>query len=75
MFVAPVAVIVTLPEYVPIESPLIFAPTENDPALVPDAAAPPLTVNQAAEDVAVQLSVPAPLLLTATVWPDGFTPP
>lgn len=48
---------------------------ESDPASVPEAAAAPLIVNQAAEDVAVQLSVPVPLLLTVTIWLDGFAPP
>jgi hypothetical protein len=57
------------------ESPLIFAPTENDPAFVPEAAAPPLIVNHAADEVAVQVSVPEPLFVTATVWLDGFAPP
>ena len=54
------------------ESPLMLAPTENAPLLVPDAAAPPFIVSQDAEEVAVQLSVPEPLLETVTVWPDGL---
>lgn len=63
---APVAAIVTVPVRLPIESPLILAPTENEPLFVPDTEAPPLTVNQGTEEVAVQLSVPEPLLVTVT---------
>ena len=53
----------------------MLAATENDPLFVPDAAELPLIVNQDTEDVAVQLSVPEPPLVTVTVWPDGFVPP
>jgi len=60
---------------VPVPSPLVLAPTENDPALVPEAAAPPLMVNHAADEVAVQVSVPLPLFVTVTVWLDGLPPP
>jgi hypothetical protein len=56
-------------------SPLIFAPTENDPLLVPDAAPPPLIVSHDIEEVAVQVSVPDPLFVTVTVWLDGLAPP
>jgi hypothetical protein len=55
-------------------SPLILAPTAKDPLLVPDAAAPPFTVSQGTDEVAVQLSVPDPLLVTVTVWLDGAAP-
>jgi hypothetical protein len=72
--VAPEAAIVTIPEWLPTESPLMLAPTENDPLLVPEAAAPPFIVSQGVDDAAVQLSVPEPLLLTVAVWLDGFTP-
>lgn len=64
---APAAAIITAPVWVPIESPLILAPTENDPLLLPDAALPPFIVNQGIEEVAVQVSVPEPLLVTVTV--------
>lgn len=57
------------------ESPVVLAPTENDPLFVPDAAEFPLIVNQETEDVAVQLSVPEPPFVTLTVWPKGFVPP
>ena len=56
------------------ESPLVLAPTENDPLFVPDTAELPFTVNQDTEEVAVQVSVPEPLLVTVTVWPVGFVP-
>ena len=59
----------------PTESPLVLAPTENDPVFVPEAAELPFTVSQGTVLVAVQLSVPEPPLLTVTVWPDGFVPP
>ena len=59
----------------PTESPLVLAPTENDPVFVPEAAELPFTVSQDTLLVAVQLSVPEPPLLTVTVWPDGFVPP
>ena len=72
VLVAPGAVIITAPVWVPIESPLILAPTENDPLLLPDAAVLPFIVNQGIEEVAVQLSVPEPLLVTVTVWLDGL---
>jgi hypothetical protein len=52
----------------------MLAPIENDPLLVPEAAAPPLTVSQGVDEAAVQLSVPEPLLLTVAVWLDGFAP-
>ena len=57
------------------ESPVVLAPTENDPPFVPDAAELPLTVNQETEEVAVQLSVPEPPFVTLTAWPKGFVPP
>ena len=67
VLVAPAAAIITAPVWVPIESPLILAPTENDPLLVPDAALPPFIVSQGIEEVAVHVSVPEPLLVTVTV--------
>ena len=57
------------------ESPLVLAATENDPLFVPEAAELPFTVNQEMEEVAVQVSVPEPPLVTVTVWPEGFVPP
>jgi hypothetical protein len=60
--------------WLPTESALILAPTENDPLLVPEAAEPPFIVSQGMEDAAVQLSVPEPLLVTVAVWLDGFAP-
>ena len=74
MLVAPVAAIITAPVWVPIESPLILAPTENDPLLVPEAPVPPFIVSQGIEGVAVQGSVPEPLLVTVTVWLGGLAP-
>ena len=71
---APVDVSVTVPARLPMASPLIFAPTTNDPLLVTDAAAPPFTVSQGTDEVAVQFSVPVPLLVTVTVWLDGAAP-
>jgi hypothetical protein len=73
--VAPEAARITVPVWLPIDSPLILAPTENDPLLVPEAAAPPLIVSHGIEEVAVQLSVPAPLFVTVTVWLEGLVPP
>ena len=67
MLLAPAAVIITAPVWVPIESPLMLAPTENDPLLVPEAAVPPFIVSQGMEEVAVQVSVPEPLLVTVAV--------
>lgn len=67
VFVAPVAAIVTLPEYVPIERPLVLAATEKEPLFVPDAPELPFTVNHDMEEVAVQLSVPEPLFVTVTI--------
>jgi hypothetical protein len=72
--VAPEAPIVTIPVWLPTESPLMLAPTENDPLLVPEAAMPPLTVSQGVDEAAVQPSVPEPLLLIVAVWLDGFAP-
>ena len=51
-----------------------MAPTAKDPLLVPDAAVPPFTVSQGTDEVAVQFSVPDPLLVTVTVWLDGEAP-
>ena len=56
------------------DSPLVLAPTANDPPLTPDAAAPPFIVSQGTEEVAVQFSVPEPLLVTVTAWLDGAAP-
>jgi hypothetical protein len=55
-------------------SPLTLAPTANDPPLTPDAPPPPFTVSQGTDEVAVQLSVPEPLLVTVTIWLDGAEP-
>ena len=74
VLVAPEAAIVTVPVWLPMERPLTFAPTENDPLLVPEAAAPPLIVSQGIDEAAVQLSVPDPLLVTVTVWLTGLAP-
>lgn len=74
MLVAPVAPIVIVPVWLPIESPLILAPTLNDPVLVPVAAEPPFIFSQAAVDVAVQLSVPVPLFVIVTNWLAGLAP-
>ena len=67
VLVAPAAAIITAPVWLPIESPLILAPTENDPLFVPEAALPPFTVSQGIEEVAVHVSVPEPLLVTVRV--------
>jgi len=74
VLVAPVAPIVIIPVWLPIESPLILAPTLNDPVFVPDAAEPPFIFSQAAVDVAVQLSVPVPLFVIVTNWLAGLAP-
>ena len=58
----------------PIESPLILAPTLNDPLFVPDRADPPFMLSQAAVDVAVQLRVPVPVLVIVTDWLGGLAP-
>ena len=68
------AAIVTVPAYVPTDSPLTLTPTANDPLFVPDAAAPPFIVSHGTEEAAVQLSVPEPLLVMVTVWLDGLAP-
>ena len=74
MLLAPVAATVTVPLYVPVESPLTLAPRENDPLFVPDAAGAPLSINQGTDDVAVHVSVPVPVFVTVTTWPDGLVP-
>jgi len=51
-----------------------LTPTANDPLFVPDAEALPFIVSHGTEEVAVQLSVPEPLLVMVTVWLDGFAP-
>ena len=52
-----------------------MAPTAKDPPFVPDVAAPPFIVNHGLEEVAVQVSVPVPLLVTLTAWLEGLAPP
>ena len=74
VLVAPVAEIATLPLYVPTESPLVFAPTVNEPLFVPDTADPPFILSQGAVDVAVQLRVPVPLFVIVTDWFAGLAP-
>jgi hypothetical protein len=74
VLLAPVAASVTVPAWFPMGSPLILAPTAKDPLLVPEAVAPPFTVSQGTDEVAVQFSVPDPLLVTVTVWLDGEAP-
>lgn len=64
--VAPAAVIAMLPLYVPAERPLTFTAVVNDPEFVPEAVDEPFRVSQVALDVAVQLRVPDPELLTVT---------
>ena len=70
-FPAPVAVIVTLPLYVPADNPLGFADTLRLAGVVPD---PGVTLNQAVEAVAVRLSA-EPLLATDTLLAPGVAPP
>jgi hypothetical protein len=74
VLLAPAAESVTVPAWFPMGSPLILAPTAKEPLLVPDAAAPPFTVSQGTDEVAVQFNVPDPLLVTVTVWLDGEAP-
>ena len=63
-----------LPLYVPTPSPLMFAPTVNEPLFVPEAADPPFRLSQAAVDAAAQLRVPLPVLVTVTDWLLGLAP-
>lgn len=62
--VAPEAVIVMVPEYEPAASPEVFIEAVSVPDPVPDAG---LNVSQAAVSLAVQLKVPVPELVIATV--------
>lgn len=64
VLVAPEAVIVMVPEYEPAASPEVFIEAVNVPDPVPDAG---LNVSQAAVSLAVQLKVPVPELVIATV--------
>jgi len=68
---APEAVIVTLPLYVPADSPVRLIPTLRLAGVVPD---PGVTASQAAEGVAVRLSAD-PLLVTDTPCAAGVAPP
>ena len=74
VLVAPPAAMAIMPVWLPIERPPTLAPTVNDPVFVPEAAEPPLTVSQLTDEVAVQLRVPVPPLLTVTDWLAGFMP-
>ena len=73
--VAPVLVMAIVPICVPMVKPLTFAPTVNEPLLVPDATEPPFSVSQLTEDVAVQLRVPDPLFDIVTDWLGGLAAP
>ena len=68
---APEAVIVTLPLYVPADTPLGLTDTLRLAGVVPDTG---VTASQAAEAVAVRLSA-EPLLATDTLLAPGVAPP
>src|SRR5579871_4871231 len=75
-FVAPAAVIVTLPTYVPAESPVESGRIDTKPVLVPDdgetfSHPPPFDV----EGVTCQFSAICPALLIDTFWAAGLGPP
>lgn len=70
--VAPVPVMAIVPVCVPMVRPLTFAPTVNEPLLVPVAPEPPFIISQLTDDVAVQLKVPEPLFDTVTDWLGGL---
>ena len=69
---APVPVMAIVPVWVPMARPLTFAPTVNEPLLVPVVLEPPFIVSQLTDDVAVQLKVPEPLFETVTDWLGGL---
>jgi hypothetical protein len=71
VLVAPVAVAVTLSEYVPAASPVIFAVAVKEPGAVPEVGK---TESHDALLLTLQLKVPVPELEMATA-PDGLLPP
>jgi hypothetical protein len=72
VLVAPEAVIVIGELTVPALNPVVLTLTVRDPFPVPDDG---LTLSQAAFSVALQLSVPEPVLVMVIVWLAGFVPP
>ena len=70
--VAPVAVTLTLPVYVPAARPLTSADTVRSRGAVPDAG---VTDSHGASSEAVKESVPPPLLATLSVLDAGLVPP
>lgn len=63
VFVAPVAVMVMVPEYDPVASPEVLTEAVSVPEPVPEVG---LTVSQAALSLIVQLKVPVPELAIVT---------
>lgn len=72
LVVAPVAARVTVALYVPAANPDRLTEALTVAVLVPDEG---LSVNQFALSLAVQVSVPLPVLATVRGWADGFAPP
>ncbi|MCX5728040.1 MAG: hypothetical protein NTZ28_04240 [Nitrospirae bacterium] len=69
---APVAFIVTVALWLPTVKVPVLTVSATAPFPVPEAG---LSLNQAALSLAVQLSVPPPVLLMLTVWVAGLAPP
>jgi len=69
---APVAFIVTVALWLPTVKVPVLTVSDTAPFPVPEAR---LSLNQAALSLAVQLSVPPPVLLMLKVWVAGLVPP
>ena len=69
---APVAFNVTVALWLPAAKAPMVTSASPAPSPIPEAG---LTVNQGALSLAVQLSVPSPVLLMLKVWVAGFAPP
>jgi hypothetical protein len=72
ILVAPVALIVMAPVYVPVAREPVAAVRVTEPLPVPEAR---LSANHAALSLAVQVRVPPPVLLIVRAWVAGLLPP
>src|SRR5256885_1454991 len=72
LFVAPAEVMMTLPLYVPVASPVISTETLAEEGAVPEVGE---IDSQLWLEDADHTSVPAPVLLMVSVWLGGFGPP
>ena len=72
VLVAPVALMVIVPLYVPAARPVMSTEAVSVEGAVPLVG---LTVSHGALSLAVKLSVPAPVLLMLIVWLAGLLPP